>query len=56
MLDWVAQLVGLPEGWHGHIEDTASTSTLASFITARHATGRDVVVCSASMLAATSSE
>src|SRR5439155_19739136 len=46
VLDWVAQLVGLPAGWHGHIEDTASTSTLAALIAARHATGRDVVVCS----------
>ena len=44
--DWVAQLLGLPEGWHGHIEDTASTSTLAALIAAREATGRDVVVCS----------
>ncbi len=43
---WVAQLLGLPAGWHGHIEDTASTSTLAALIAARHATGRDVVVCS----------
>src|SRR5206468_6807644 len=46
VLDWVAQLVGLPAGWHGHIEDSASTSTLAALIAARHATGRDVVVCS----------
>src|SRR5256714_11697464 len=46
VLDWVAQLVGLPEGWHGHIEDSASTSTLAALVAARHATGRDVVVCS----------
>jgi aromatic-L-amino-acid decarboxylase len=44
--DWVAQLIGLPAGWHGHIEDTASTSTLAALIAARHATGRNVVVCS----------
>jgi aromatic-L-amino-acid/L-tryptophan decarboxylase len=44
--DWVAQLLGLPEGWHGHIEDSASTSTLAAVIAARHVTGRDVVVCS----------
>jgi aromatic-L-amino-acid decarboxylase len=44
--DWVAQLLGLPRGWHGHIEDTASTSTLAALIAARHATGRNVVVCS----------
>ena len=46
VLDWVAQLLGLPDGWHGHIEDTASTSTLAALIAAREATGRDVVVCS----------
>ena len=39
--DWVAQLLGLPEGWHGHIEDSASTSTLAALIAARHTTGRD---------------
>src|SRR5215208_2604959 len=44
--DWVAQLLGLPAGWHGHIEDSASTSTLAALIAARHATGRDLVVCS----------
>src|SRR5437588_10790188 len=44
--DWVRQLLGLPEGWHGHIEDTASTSTLAAFVAARHVTGRNVVVCS----------
>ena len=44
--DWVRQLLGLPEGWHGHIEDTASTSTLAALIAARHLTGRNVVVCS----------
>ena len=30
-----AQLLGLPGGWHGHIEDTASTSTLAALIAAR---------------------
>ena len=30
VLDWTAQLLGLPAGWHGHIEDTASTSTLAA--------------------------
>jgi len=46
VLDWVAQLLGIPRGWHGHIEDTASTSTLAALIAARHATGRNVVVCS----------
>jgi aromatic-L-amino-acid/L-tryptophan decarboxylase len=45
-LDWTAQLLGLPAGWHGHIEDTASTSTLAALAAARETTGRDVVVCS----------
>ncbi|HEY5662286.1 MAG TPA: aminotransferase class V-fold PLP-dependent enzyme [Gaiellaceae bacterium] len=46
MADWAAQLLGLPDGWHGHIEDTASTSTLAALAAAREATGGSVVVCS----------
>jgi aromatic-L-amino-acid decarboxylase len=46
VLDWLAQLLGLPESWHGHIEDSASTSTLAALVAARHATGKRVVVCS----------
>jgi aromatic-L-amino-acid/L-tryptophan decarboxylase len=46
VVDWVRQLLGLPDGWHGHIEDTASTSTLAALIVARHVTGRNAVVCS----------
>jgi aromatic-L-amino-acid decarboxylase len=46
-LDWLAQLFGLPEGWHGHIEDTASVSTLTALAAARHAAeGRRVVVSS----------
>jgi aromatic-L-amino-acid decarboxylase len=46
-LSWLAQLLGLPAGWHGHIEDTASTSTIAALAAARHARpGRRVVVCS----------
>jgi aromatic-L-amino-acid decarboxylase len=45
-VDWVRQLLGLPDAWHGHIEDTASTSTLAALIAARHVTGRNAVVCS----------
>jgi aromatic-L-amino-acid/L-tryptophan decarboxylase len=45
-LDWTAQLLGLPDGWHGHIEDTASTSTLAALAAARETTGRNTVVCS----------
>ena len=35
-LNWLGQLLGLPDGWHGHIEDTASTSTLAALAAARH--------------------
>ncbi len=46
VLDWTADLLGLPSGWHGHIEDTASTSTFAAIIAAREATGRDLIVCS----------
>ncbi|MDX6510622.1 MAG: aromatic-L-amino-acid/L-tryptophan decarboxylase, partial [Gaiellaceae bacterium] len=34
VLDWTAQLLGLPAGWHGHIEDTASTSTFAALAVA----------------------
>ena len=46
-LDWLAQLLGLPAGLHGHIEDTASTSTLVALAVARAARpGRRVVVCS----------
>ena len=46
VLDWTADLLGLPTGWHGHIEDSASTSTFAACIAAREATGRDLIVCS----------
>jgi aromatic-L-amino-acid/L-tryptophan decarboxylase len=46
VLDWTAELLGLPGDWHGHIEDSASTSTLAAIIAAREATGREEVVCS----------
>ena len=46
-LDWLAQLLGLPAGLHGHIEDTASTSTLVALAVARASSpGRRVVVCS----------
>jgi aromatic-L-amino-acid decarboxylase len=44
---WVAELLGLPEGWHGHIEDSASTGLMLAAIAAREATGRNVLVCSA---------
>jgi aromatic-L-amino-acid decarboxylase len=46
-LGWLAQLLGLPPDWHGHIEDTASTGTMTALAVARHALpGRRVVVCS----------
>lgn len=35
VMDWLAQLFGLPRGWHGHIEDTASTSMVAALAAAR---------------------
>jgi aromatic-L-amino-acid decarboxylase len=35
VMDWLAQLLGLPRDWHGHIEDTASTATVASLAAAR---------------------
>jgi aromatic-L-amino-acid/L-tryptophan decarboxylase len=47
VLDWVAELLALPVGWHGHIEDTASTSTLVALAGARElAPERRVVVAS----------
>ena len=46
-LDWLAQLLGLPPGLHGHIEDTASTATVAALAVARDTRpGRRAVVCS----------
>jgi aromatic-L-amino-acid decarboxylase len=35
VMDWLAQLLGLPREWHGHIEDTASTATIAALAAAR---------------------
>jgi aromatic-L-amino-acid/L-tryptophan decarboxylase len=45
-VDWLRQLLGLPEGLHGHIEDTASISTLAALAAARHRRPGGSVVCS----------
>jgi aromatic-L-amino-acid decarboxylase len=33
---WLARLFGLPEGFRGHINDTASTSSLVALAAARH--------------------
>jgi aromatic-L-amino-acid decarboxylase len=45
-LDWVRQLIGLPEKLHGHIEDTASNSTLEALAAARFLRPGGVVLCS----------
>jgi len=46
-LSWLAQLLGLPSGLHGHIEEGASISTLSALAAARQARpGSRVVVCS----------
>lgn len=34
-LEWLRQLLGLPDGFHGHIEDTASTGVLSALAVAR---------------------
>jgi aromatic-L-amino-acid decarboxylase len=40
VMDWLRQMVGLPEGMAGVIQDTASTATLCALLTAREkATG-----------------
>ena len=46
-LEWLADLLGLPHGMHGHIEDTASTGLVTALAAARAASpGKRVVVCS----------
>ena len=46
-VDWLRQLVGLPDAFSGHIEDTASTGVLASVIAARSVNpDRNVLVAS----------
>jgi aromatic-L-amino-acid decarboxylase len=46
-LAWLAELLGLPAGMHGHIEDTASTGLVTALAAARAASpGKRVVVCS----------
>lgn len=36
-LGWLAELLGLPRGWHGHLEQGASLATLAALAAAREA-------------------
>jgi aromatic-L-amino-acid/L-tryptophan decarboxylase len=46
-LGWLADLLGLPEGLHGHLEDTASSGLVTALAAARAAApDRRVVVCS----------
>jgi len=46
-IDWLRQLLGLPDGLHGHLEDTASTGVLSALVVARDlAPSRRAVVCS----------
>ena len=45
-VDWLRQLLGLPEGLHGHIEDTASTATVAALAAARELRPGGAVVAS----------
>jgi aromatic-L-amino-acid decarboxylase len=46
-VDWLRQLVGLPEEFRGHIEDTASTGVLTAVIAARmRQPDRLVLACS----------
>ena len=35
MIDWMRQAVGLPEGWRGVIQDSASSATLSAIMTMR---------------------
>ena len=45
-LAWLAELLGLPDGLHGHIEDSASTGLVTALAAARAAApDRRVVVC-----------
>jgi len=46
VLDWLRQLLALPKRLHGHIEDTASTSTLAALAAGRDLRPGGVVLCS----------
>ena len=46
-LAWLAELLGLPSGLHGHLEDTASSGLVTALAAARTAApARRVVVCS----------
>lgn len=35
VMEWLREMLGLPAGWHGVIQDTASTASLVALLTAR---------------------
>ncbi|MEN8006042.1 MAG: pyridoxal-dependent decarboxylase [Candidatus Krumholzibacteriota bacterium] len=35
VMDWLGEMIGLPEGFHGVIQDTASTATMGALVCAR---------------------
>ena len=41
-LSWLGEMMGLPAGFHGHIQDTASTSTMVALAGARERAGLGV--------------
>ncbi|MBN2274754.1 MAG: aspartate aminotransferase family protein [Bacteroidales bacterium] len=43
VMDWLRQMTGLPENFHGVIQDSGSTSTLCAILTAREKASRFVV-------------
>ena len=47
VMEWYRRLVGLPEGFTGVIQDTASSATLVAFLTARQRAGGDLSRCTA---------
>lgn len=47
VMEWYRRLVGLPEGFTGVIQDTASSATLVAFLTARQRAGGDLARCTA---------
>jgi aromatic-L-amino-acid decarboxylase len=40
--DWLRQMMGLDADWHGHINDTASISTMLALAAARESAGLDI--------------
>ena len=43
VMHWLAAMLSLPHGWSGTIQDTASTSTLCSLLTARETRSGDAI-------------